>query len=54
MSKRSKQRRKRRKARKLKVVVKTRSPMPPPCQNFGDARKEESRKACREKIVYEG
>ena len=51
MSKRAKSRRKRRKARKLKKAVKVRSPMPPPCKSFGDARKEADKKACRGRIV---
>lgn len=53
MSKRARQRRRRRKAKKLKATVKQRAPMPPPCQNFGDARKEENKNACRGKVEYD-
>jgi hypothetical protein len=54
MSKRVRSRRKRRKARRLATSIKVRSPMPPPCQNFGDARKQTSKMACRGRVEIEG
>jgi hypothetical protein len=53
MSKRSRQKRKRRKAKRL-GTVKVRSPMPPPCQCFGDARKQASKTACRGRFTTGG